>query len=60
MMEGMLNRTNDTDPPRPALRKWAVAMLIFLIAGMAYLVLREAPRNTPPVPSPNFNSVDNI
>jgi len=29
---------------------------VFLIAGLAYLIMREDPGDPPPVPSPNFKT----
>jgi hypothetical protein len=52
----MLFGPHNDDHTKPKLRAWAVLLLIALIVGMTYLVLRKDPGNPPPVPTPNFNS----
>lgn len=54
----MLFRTNNEDHAKPKLLAWSILLLIILIAGVSYLVLREGPGDPPPVPSPNFKSVN--
>ncbi len=54
----MLFRTNDDGQRKSALGMWSVLLLLILIAGMTYLVLRKDPGDPPPVPSPNFKSVN--
>ncbi len=51
-------RTNDQDHTKPKLQIWSILLLIFIIAGITYLVLREGPGDQPPVPSPNFKNAN--
>lgn len=54
----MLYRTNSSRPGRSKFRGGAVLLLVLLVIGMVYLVMRKDPGEPPPVPSPNFKSVN--
>jgi len=52
----MLFKTHTTADPKPRVHLWWILLLVLLIAGTTYLVMRDDPGDQPPVPSPNFNS----
>jgi hypothetical protein len=51
-------RTNSSRPGRSKFRGGAVLLLVLLVVSMVYLVMRKDPGDQPPVPSPNFKSVN--
>jgi hypothetical protein len=58
MINNMLYRTNPSEPGKSKLRIGAVLLLVILVVSMIYLVMRKDPGEPPPVPSPNFKSVN--
>lgn len=52
----MLFKTQNTTGRKPGIHLWWILLLVLIIAGTTYLVIRDDPGSQPPVPSPNFNS----